>query len=144
MKKLLVLALSTALLVSGQPANAVAKPPLLNITCGSIEELVDDIGEYRRFNPTVNVTYTGRKLYFWVYQTTTRKLALSEQSRLEGSETRSTSATYRGKSTFDWHRDFHNTFSESRYFSSKYLEFTIVVKDTFGLRASHRCIYKFS
>jgi DNA-directed RNA polymerase sigma subunit (sigma70/sigma32) len=43
---------------------------------------------------------------------------------------------------FDWHKDFHNSIFESRYYSSKYLEFTMVVKDSAGLKATYKCIFK--
>ena len=122
--------------------NAASRGPNLSVNCGVLEFLEDEDGVFKRFNPEVSVTYTGKKLNFWVYHTNKRNTPLSDQSRLEGNETRSGSATQRGQSTFDWHKDFHNSLFESRYYSSKYLEFTMLVKDSAGLKATYKCIYK--
>ena len=122
--------------------NAATLGPKLSVDCGVLEFLEDEDGAFKRFNPEVSVTYTGKKLNYWVYHINKRNTPLSEQSRLEGYETRSGSTTQRGPSTFDWHRDFHNNLFESRYYSSKYLEFTMVVKDSAGLKATYKCIFK--
>ena len=122
--------------------NAASRGPSLSVNCGALEFLEDEDGAFKRFDPEVSVTYTGKKLNYWVYHSNKRNTPLSDQSRLEGYETRSGSATQRGKSTFDWHKDFHNSIFESRYYSSKYLEFTMVVKDSAGLKATYKCIFK--
>lgn len=122
--------------------NAVSRGPSLSVNCGALEFLEDEDGAFKRFNPEVSVTYTGKKLNYWVYHTNKRNTTLSDQSRLEGYETRSGSTTQRGQSTFDWHKDFHNSLFESRYYLSKYLEFTMLVKDSAGLKAMYKCIYK--
>ncbi len=122
--------------------NAASLGPKFSVNCGVLEFLEDEDGAFKRFDPEVSVTYTGKKLNYWVYHSNKRNTPLSDQSRLEGYETRSGSATQRGKSTFDWHKDFHNSIFESRYYSSKYLEFTMVVKDSAGLKATYKCIFK--
>ena len=122
--------------------NAASLGPKLSVDCGTLEFLEDEEGFFRRFDPEVTVTYTGKKLNYWVYHTNKRNTPLSDQSRLQGYETRSGSANQRRSSTFDWHKDFHNSLFESRYYSSKYLEFTMSVKDSAGLKATYKCIFQ--
>ena len=122
--------------------NAASLGPKFLVNCGVLEFLEDEDGVFKRFNPEVSVTYTGKKLNYWVYHINKPNTPLSKQSRLEGYETRSGSTTQRGQSSFDWHKDFHNSSFESRYYSSKYLEFTMVVKDSAGLKATYKCIFK--
>jgi hypothetical protein len=126
------------------PSSAASLGPKLSVDCRTLEFLEDEDGSFKRFDPEVTVTYTGKKLNYWVYHTNKRNTPLSDQSRLQGYETRSGSANQRGSSTFDWHKDFRNSLFESRYYSSKYLEFTMLVKDSAGLKATYKCIYKSS
>jgi len=123
-------------------SNAVPLGPKFSVNCGALEFLEDEDGSFKRFNPQVSVTYTGKKLRYWVYHTNKRNTKLNDQSRLEGYQTRSGSSSQRGSATFDWQKDFHNNLFESRFYLSKYLEFTMVVKDSAGLNATYKCIYK--
>jgi hypothetical protein len=136
--------LATTLIFSSQfpHSNAASSGPKLSVNCGALEILEDEDGAFKRFNPKVSVTYTGKKLRYWVYHTDKKNTKLSVQSRLEGDQTRSGSSSQRGSSAFNWQKDFHNNLFESRFYSSKYLEFTMVVKDSVGRSATYKCIYK--
>jgi hypothetical protein len=116
--------------------------PTLKVECGFLEQLSDEDGEFIRFHPIADVLYTGKKLSYWVHYTNKRNTPLKDQSRLQGYQTRSTSSSFTGLTSIEWEKDFHNSMFESRYYLSKYLEFTIIVKDSTGKSATSKCIYK--
>lgn len=52
--------------------NAASLGPQLSVDCGTLEFLEDEEGSFKRFDPEVTVTYTGKKLNYWVYHTNKR------------------------------------------------------------------------
>lgn len=126
---------------STTPAYAAGSAPTINLNCTALQNLYDTEGALIRFEPIGTITYTGKKIWYWIYYSNEKNIPLGEQSQIYGWQSRSTSSTYRGMDYVNWKVDFHNSSLESYYYSSKYLEFTIRIKDAKGLTSTRKCIY---
>lgn len=127
-----------ALLFGASSSSAAGTKPVLRVNCGHLMTLNDNQGEFWYFNPTVSVTYWGKYLKYWIYQSPKPGLALADRSAVYGTETRSTgNASTFGTSNFDWSQQLR-----FEYFNTAYTEIYIVVKDSLKRTSTMTCIWK--
>ena len=134
---LLLLALF-GMTITSFSANAAGTKPILKVDCGHLLTLTDKDGEFVYFNPTVAVSYWGKYLNYWVYQSPQENVALKDRSVRYGTETRSKASAYTfGTSTFDWSQQLRY-----EYVDSPYLEIYMIVKDSLKRTTTMKCIWK--
>jgi len=136
MKPLFKLAISLILVFASlSPAHAVGSRPILNVNCGNLLTLTDQDGQFKYFNPTVLVSYWGKYLKYTVYESPEPSLALKDQSKMYGTETRDNANAYTfGTSDFNWSKQLRFD-----YFNTSYTSIYMVVKDSMNRSASMRC-----
>ena len=112
--------------------------PILKVNCGDLLTLTDKDGEFKYFNPTVTVSYSGKYLKYWVYESAEPNIALKDQSRMYGTETRDKANAFTfGTSDFNWSRQLRYN-----YVDSEYTEIYMVVKDSMKRTSTMKCIWQ--
>ena len=114
---------------------------LVKIDCGNLQNLEDEEGKYLLFNPTGKVFFSGNKINYRIYFSYKKNTPLSKQSYLNRI------STFGGNSQnqiddFSVEHEFRNSYTDEKYYLSKYLEFTITAKVSKEPTVTSKCIYK--
>jgi hypothetical protein len=114
---------------------------LVKIDCGNLQNLEDEEGKYILFNPTGKVSFIGNRINYRIYFSYKKNTPLSKQSYMNrvsifGGAARNIT------DDFNVEHKFRNSFTEDKYYLSKYLEFTITAKVSSEPTVTSKCIYK--